>query len=111
MRRNRGAIRHVTLPARMPMSTAVPASSLPHVALGGSFAASAATGASPPDPGVVAEMKQEIRVLVQEVAQLAQSELSPDEFYAAFLPRVVSAMGAIGGVVWSIGESGRLRNA
>jgi multidrug efflux pump subunit AcrA (membrane-fusion protein) len=95
----------------MPMSTAVPASSMPHVSLGGSFAASAAAGASPPDPGVVAEMKQEIRLLVQEVAQLAQSELSPDEFYAAFLPRVVSAMGAVGGVVWSIGESGRLRNA
>jgi multidrug efflux pump subunit AcrA (membrane-fusion protein) len=95
----------------MPMSTAVPASSVPHVSLGSSFAASAAAGASAPDPGVVAEMKQEIRVLVQEVAQLAQSELSPDEFYAAFLPRVVSAMGAIGGVVWSIGESGRLRNA
>lgn len=93
------------------MSTAVPASSLPHVSPGGSFAASAAAGASPPDPGVVAEMKQEIRVLVQEVAQLAQSELSPDDFYAAFLPRVVSAMGAVGGVVWSIGESGRLRIA
>ncbi|MEX2173874.1 MAG: HlyD family efflux transporter periplasmic adaptor subunit [Pirellulaceae bacterium] len=64
-----------------------------------------------PDPSLVAEMKHEIRALVQEISQLAQSEMPPDDFYAAFLPRVVSAMGAVGGAVWAIGESGKLRSA
>jgi multidrug efflux pump subunit AcrA (membrane-fusion protein) len=64
-----------------------------------------------PDPGQVAEVRHEIRVLVQEIAQLVQANLQPEEFYAAFLPRVVSAMGAVGGVVWTIDEGSRLRVA
>ncbi len=61
-----------------------------------------------PDPQLVAEMKSEIRTLVQEIAQLATQEIGPDEFYAGFLTRVVSAMAATGGAVWIRGESGRL---
>jgi multidrug efflux pump subunit AcrA (membrane-fusion protein) len=102
------------------MSTAVPVSPSSKLPFGGTFTASiggaaasdtggAATGK--PDPGLVAEMKHEIRALVQEVAQLAQSNRQPDEFYAEFLPRIVSAMGAVGGVVWTVGEGGRLRCA
>ncbi|MCI0358897.1 MAG: HlyD family efflux transporter periplasmic adaptor subunit, partial [Planctomycetaceae bacterium] len=70
-----------------------------------------ALAGGPPEASVVAEMRHEIRILVQEIAQVAQTNVQPDEFYAAFLPRVVSAMGAVGGVVWVIGESGRLRSA
>jgi multidrug efflux pump subunit AcrA (membrane-fusion protein) len=104
------------------MSTAVPVSSASLASLGGTFTASmrgasevapggSTLAADKPDPSAVAEMKNEIRLLVQEIAQLAQTTADPDEFYAAFLSRVVSAMGAIGGVVWTIGEAGRLRNA
>ncbi len=105
------------------MSTVVPLSPTSHSSLGGTFTASmgeasglassaaAALAGGQPDPGLVADMKHEIRVLVQEVAQLAQSNLPLDEFYAVFLPRVVSAMGAVGGVVWAIGEGSRLRIA
>jgi len=105
------------------MSTAVPISPASSIPLGGTFTASMGrasdhgshqtggdlhTSAGKPDPGLVAEMKQEIRFLVQEIAQLAQTCQQADEFYAAFLPRVVSAMGAVGGVVWVAGDEGRL---
>jgi hypothetical protein len=65
----------------------------------------------PPDPQLVAEMKQEIRVLVQEIAELAAEEIGPEEFYAGFLARVVSAMAAVGGAVWIKGDSGKLKLA
>ncbi|HEX5104954.1 MAG TPA: HlyD family efflux transporter periplasmic adaptor subunit, partial [Pirellulaceae bacterium] len=70
---------------------------------------SPATGT--PDPHLVAEMKQEIRVLVQEIAELAAGDLSPEEFYSGFLARVVSAMAAVGGAIWITGESGKLKLA
>jgi multidrug efflux pump subunit AcrA (membrane-fusion protein) len=64
-----------------------------------------------PDAQLIADTKQEIRTLVQEVAQLAQTDLPADEFYSAFLTRVVAAMGAASGAVWALGESGKLRCA
>ena len=71
----------------------------------------AATGhpqdsASGPDPLLVQETKNEIRSLVQEIAQLAQQEIPPEEFYAGFLGRIVSAMAAVGGAVWTNGDNG-----
>lgn len=64
---------------------------------------------APPDATLVAEVKHEINALVQEIAQLATRDISPGEFYAGFLSRVVSAMGAVGGAVWTRGEAGRLK--
>jgi multidrug efflux pump subunit AcrA (membrane-fusion protein) len=60
------------------------------------------------DPELVEETKQQIRVLVNEIAQLAQSDVSELEFYDGFLNRVITALAAHGGVVWRIEESGRL---
>src|SRR5215475_6632854 len=48
--------------------------------------------------------KQQIPGLVGEIAQLSKSDLSPEEFYAAFLQRVVQALAAVGGAVWVLGE-------
>ena len=45
--------------------------------------------------------------MVNEIAQLARSEIAPEEFHEQFLPKVVSALAAIGGAVWTIDE-GRL---
>ena len=64
---------------------------------------------SVPDPQLVAEMKHEINVLVQEITQLAAQDISQEQFYCGFLTRVVSAMGAIGGVVWTISENGQVK--
>jgi multidrug efflux pump subunit AcrA (membrane-fusion protein) len=95
-----------------PMSTAPPLSPFAGMSTPGfSGAGNAAPHAGRPDAAVVAEMQHEIRVLVQEIAQIAQSDLPPDDFYGALLTRVVAAMGAVGGAVWAIGEGGRLRCA
>ncbi len=60
------------------------------------------------DPQLIEQTKQQIRSLVNEIAQLSKSELAPEEFYGEFLPRVVSALAAIGGAIWTIEEQGRL---
>jgi len=59
------------------------------------------------DPELVEQAKQQIRGLAREVAQLAKSDIAPLEFYDAMLNRVVTALAAVGGAVWTIVE-GRL---
>ncbi|MBC7853732.1 MAG: HlyD family efflux transporter periplasmic adaptor subunit [Pirellulaceae bacterium] len=80
-----------------------------HVPLAPAPTAAKGNAPSPPpspDPLLVQETKNEIRSLVQEIAQLAQQEIPPEEFYAGFLGRIVSAMAAVGGAVWTSGENG-----
>jgi multidrug efflux pump subunit AcrA (membrane-fusion protein) len=62
----------------------------------------------PLDPQLVEQTKQQIRTLVAEIAQLAKSDMAPEEFYAAFLPRIVSALGAVGGAVWAFNSEKQL---
>jgi hypothetical protein len=64
---------------------------------------------STPDTQLVADVKHEINMLVQEITQLAGQDISPEAFYGGFLPRVVTAMGALGGAVWTCGENARLK--
>ncbi len=59
----------------------------------------------------IEQTKQQIRSLVGEIAQLSKSGLSPEEYYAAFLHRVIQALAAVGGAVWIVGEGGRPRLA
>jgi hypothetical protein len=73
----------------------------------GDVAASEAS--SVPDPHLVAEMKHEIDMLVQEITQLAGQDVSPESFYSGFLTRVVSAMAAVGGAVWIVADGGKLK--
>ncbi|HUY35514.1 MAG TPA: HlyD family efflux transporter periplasmic adaptor subunit [Pirellulales bacterium] len=58
------------------------------------------------DPHLIEQTKQQIRGLVVEIAQLAKQELTAREFYGAFLDRVVSALAAVGGAVWAVGDHG-----
>lgn len=58
------------------------------------------------DPQLIAESKQQIRTLVNEIAQLTQSDAPLDEFYDGFLSRVVSALASLGGAIWTKGEQG-----
>jgi multidrug efflux pump subunit AcrA (membrane-fusion protein) len=51
--------------------------------------------------------KHQIRGLIGEIAQLSKSDLPPEEYYAAFLQRVVQALAAVGGAVWILGEGRR----
>jgi multidrug efflux pump subunit AcrA (membrane-fusion protein) len=56
----------------------------------------------------IEQTKQLIRSLVGEIAQLSKSDVAPEEFYGQFLPRVVSALAAVGGAVWTTNNEGRL---
>ena len=63
----------------------------------------------PVDPQAVEETKQQIRGLVDEINRLTKRELEPAVFYGEFLQRVVSALAAVGGAVWTVSEEGPLR--
>ncbi|MCC6123706.1 MAG: hemolysin D [Pirellulales bacterium] len=60
------------------------------------------------NPNLIEQTKQQIRALVAEIAQLAKEDIAPEEFYGGFLTRVVSALAAVGGAVWTTNEEGRL---
>ncbi|MEN6450044.1 MAG: hemolysin D [Thermoguttaceae bacterium] len=60
------------------------------------------------DPQLIEQTKQQIRALVAEIAQLSKTDVAPEEFYGQFLPRVVSALAAVGGAVWTLNPEGQL---
>ncbi len=60
------------------------------------------------DPELVEQTKQQIRNLVREIAQITKSNIAPAEFYDAILNRIVTALAAVGGAVWTVTETGQL---
>jgi len=56
----------------------------------------------------VEQTKQQIRSLVGEISALSKSELTAEEYYAEFLQRVVQALAAVGGAIWTIGKDRQL---
>ena len=62
----------------------------------------------PLDTQLIEQTKQQIRSLVAEIAQLSKTDVAPEEFYGEFLPRVVSALAAVGGAVWTLNPEGQL---
>jgi multidrug efflux pump subunit AcrA (membrane-fusion protein) len=52
----------------------------------------------------IEKTKQQIRGLVGEIQQLSKSDLTEEEYYSAFLQRVMQALAAIGGAIWILGE-------
>ncbi len=67
------------------------------------------TSSFPPDEVAVQRAKQEIQSLVQEVVELSKSEIEPTEFYAALMDKSISALAAVGGVVWTQEEGAGLQ--
>ena len=63
------------------------------------------------DAAEVERAKREIQGLVQEIAELSRSEISPAEFYDAMLNKVVAALAAPGGAVWTMSDTGGLQLA
>lgn len=55
-------------------------------------------------PESIEETKQQIRGLVNEIAQISKSELDAEQYYPAFLERIVMALAAVGGAVWILKE-------
>ena len=55
-----------------------------------------------PDSSATGRSELQVRTLLGEIAQLAKREINPDEFHAEFLHRVVTALGAVGGGLWTL---------
>ncbi|MBM3999124.1 MAG: efflux RND transporter periplasmic adaptor subunit [Planctomycetes bacterium] len=72
----------------------------------GATRGTADTSSEPIDAELVQETKNQIRGLVQEITRLAHSDLAVEAFFDEFLRRVVTAMAAVGGAVWSVEGSG-----
>ena len=60
------------------------------------------------EPELIDQTRQQIRGLVAEIEGMVRAQVSPEEFYQGFLHRVVAALAAIGGAVWTLDEEGRL---
>ena len=61
------------------------------------------------DAGEVERAKREIQGLVQEIAELSRTEIAQETFYDALLNKVVAALAAPGGAVWTMAETGGLQ--
>ena len=60
------------------------------------------------DQNLVNETKKQISALIQEIAELAQSDVTTEDFYSGFLTRTTSALASVGGAVWTLKEEGNL---
>lgn len=60
----------------------------------------AATPHDDVDAQLVDQTKNQIRNLVQEIADLAKSDCNVEDFYEGFLTRTTSALASIGGGIW-----------
>ncbi len=61
------------------------------------------------DPGLLEQTKTQIRKLVAEIAELAESDIQPNEFYGEFLNRAVAAVAASGGALWLLDGKGGMK--
>lgn len=57
------------------------------------------------NPRHVEKTKQQIRSLVDEISALAKKEWTAEEYYKEFLTRVVEAMAAVGGAIWTLQDN------
>ena len=61
------------------------------------------------DAATLEKTKQQIRELVQQIAHLSKSEVEPEQYYAEVMNRIVTALAAVGGAVWTITAERQLR--
>ena len=61
------------------------------------------------DAAEVERAKREIQSLVQEIAELSRTEVEQADFYDALLNKVVAALAAPGGAVWTLADTGGLQ--
>ena len=63
----------------------------------------------PVDSNELERTKKQIRDLVNEVARLSRSDLSPSQYYSEYLNRVVAALAAQGGAIWILDQQNKLK--
>lgn len=61
------------------------------------------------NPETLESTKKQIRGLIQEIAQLSKRDVPPEEYFRDVLPKVVSALAAVGGAAWIYDEQRRPR--
>jgi hypothetical protein len=61
-----------------------------------------------PDSRLIEQTRLQIQSLIGEIQALSRQNMAPGQFYEAFLNRVVSALAAAGGVIWTTGDNGQL---
>jgi len=61
------------------------------------------------DAATVEQTKQQIRGLVREIAQLSKSDLNSEQYYAEVMHKIVLALAAVGGAIWTLTADRRLR--
>lgn len=66
-------------------------------------------GTATVDAEAVRAAKMEIQGIVQEIAALSKSDVAAEEFYEALLNKVVQALAALGGAIWTLADGGGLR--
>jgi multidrug efflux pump subunit AcrA (membrane-fusion protein) len=59
------------------------------------------------NPEAVEQAKAQIRGLIHEISELSRSEMEPSQFYSEYLQRLISAMAAVGGAIWTIADGNR----
>ncbi|MDX1928080.1 MAG: biotin/lipoyl-binding protein [Pirellulaceae bacterium] len=62
-----------------------------------------------PSQETVEQTKQQIRNLINEIAELSRTDHSAEEYFPAILKRIVDALAAVGGAVWLLDPEGQLR--
>ena len=62
----------------------------------------------PVSQNVMEQTKQRIRMLVFEITQYAKADIPPEEFHAELLPRMIQAVSAEAGAIWTKNEGGQL---
>lgn len=68
-------------------------------------------GPTPPpvDLNLIEQTRRQINKLVEEIAQLSEQDLPPNEYYREFLQRVLTALAAPAGAVWTRTQQGNLQ--
>ncbi|WP_146568606.1 HlyD family secretion protein [Posidoniimonas corsicana] len=69
------------------------------------------TSSPGPDDDAVRRAKREIQGILQQITELSKSDSSPQQFYDSFLNKVVAALAASGGAVWTLSDAGVLQLA
>lgn len=59
------------------------------------------------NPETLESTKKQIRGLIQEIAQLSKRDVPPEDYFKEVLPKVVSALAAVGGAAWIYDEQRR----
>ena len=62
-----------------------------------------------PSQETVEQTKQQIRSLINEIAELSRTDHAAEEYFPAILKRIVDALAAVGGAVWLLDPEGQLR--